>query len=317
MDLSELLHRLLRDHECVVITGFGGFVAQYRSAELKQDHTIRPPSRGVGFNPSLKSSDGVLLNELVRHGVNQADASERISRFANECGEKLSREKILLLPGLGKLQIDSEGAVRFVQSEDVNLLRDAFGLKILRLTPVLRRTERESESRHRARRIVRLAAAASVVLLLGTGTSLFFLNDSFHQTTLGLFHDVIGPRQVAEVVSLVLPIPSHESLTVQWDSIRSEMLESESEQNVENQAVNDQRIPAEGYHVIVGAFGQQQNAQRLLNQISSSYPDATTFKSRYGLVQVSIYASSEWQSALDLLAEVRASIEPEAWLYRE
>ena len=44
--ISELLYR----HDCVILPGLGGFITNYRSAQIHPvSHTLRPPSKSISF----------------------------------------------------------------------------------------------------------------------------------------------------------------------------------------------------------------------------------------------------------------------------
>jgi hypothetical protein len=65
MELVDLVSDLLFKHNCVIIPGIGGFVANYSQAEFKNDNrTILPSRKRVAFNQSLIENDGLLVNKL-------------------------------------------------------------------------------------------------------------------------------------------------------------------------------------------------------------------------------------------------------------
>ena len=53
-ELSQHIETLLLENDCVIIPGFGGFVAHYASAQWVEEECIYlPPTRNIGFNPQL------------------------------------------------------------------------------------------------------------------------------------------------------------------------------------------------------------------------------------------------------------------------
>lgn len=320
MDLSERLAELLHDNDCAVIPGFGGFVARYRPAQMHPiEHVLKPPSKSVGFNPSLKANDGMLLNALISKGYSAEEARELITRYAEACSEKLGSDKSLIFPKLGRLVMDSGGTVRFIQDEHTNLLRSSFGLKPVQLSPVMRRVPVRSGAddlrQRKPKRIRALIAAASVVGIVATATSLYFLNDSIHQQVSGFFQNIVAKEEADLKVSL--PLPDEASMRTDWTGLRA--LGCEVRLPLEHEATSSEpaayTVHPGTYYVIVGAFSSEANAQRQLERASTIYRHVSAFKSN-GLNQVGVYASADEGEANRILSEVRANFEPTAWLTR-
>ena len=59
---------LLRRHECVVLPGWGAFIARRTPAYFydKENSLMMPPSRRVAFNAELQEDDGLLASSLCR-----------------------------------------------------------------------------------------------------------------------------------------------------------------------------------------------------------------------------------------------------------
>ena len=62
IELAQHIETLLLENDCVIVPGFGGFVAHYSPAtRVKEENIFLPPTRTIGFNPQLKLNDGVLV----------------------------------------------------------------------------------------------------------------------------------------------------------------------------------------------------------------------------------------------------------------
>ena len=62
IELAQHIEVLLLENDCVIVPGFGGFVAHYAPAtHVKEENLFLPPTRTIGFNPQLKLNDGVLV----------------------------------------------------------------------------------------------------------------------------------------------------------------------------------------------------------------------------------------------------------------
>ena len=62
IELDRHIEILLLDNDCVIVPGFGGFVAHHVEARYdKSDNSFLPPLRSLGFNPHLKNINDSLL----------------------------------------------------------------------------------------------------------------------------------------------------------------------------------------------------------------------------------------------------------------
>ena len=54
MDITKYIKELLFLHDCVILPGFGGFVANYKSAKIDEIRNVFfPPSKDIGFNREI------------------------------------------------------------------------------------------------------------------------------------------------------------------------------------------------------------------------------------------------------------------------
>ena len=66
IELAQHIEVLLLENDCVIVPGFGGFVAHYAPAtHVKEENLFLPPTRTIGFNPQLKLNDGVLVQSYM------------------------------------------------------------------------------------------------------------------------------------------------------------------------------------------------------------------------------------------------------------
>ena len=66
MQLSPYIKDLLYRYECVIIPGFGAFLANYTSATIDADSsTFYPPGKTISFNIQLQTNDGLLANYVA------------------------------------------------------------------------------------------------------------------------------------------------------------------------------------------------------------------------------------------------------------
>lgn len=127
---------LLYEYECVVVPGFGGFVTNYKSAEMNGQAVMYPPSRDLGFVDVLTIDDGVLMGRLTqKNGGSYQEALGDIEAFTHDCLQTLNHREAIYVPKVGEIKADTSGNLQF-QAENTNFLADAFGLPELHLTPL-------------------------------------------------------------------------------------------------------------------------------------------------------------------------------------
>lgn len=107
IELSQHIEVLLLENDCVIVPGFGGFVAHYAPAiRVERENLFFPPTRTIGFNPQLKLNDGVLVQSyMVVYDTNFPDATKRIEKDVEELIAALHEE--------GKVDLDNVGEVRY------------------------------------------------------------------------------------------------------------------------------------------------------------------------------------------------------------
>ena len=61
IELAQHIEVLLLENDCVIVPGFGGFVAYYTPAMRVEGNTFLPPTRTPSLRPQLKLNDGLLV----------------------------------------------------------------------------------------------------------------------------------------------------------------------------------------------------------------------------------------------------------------
>ncbi|HXC03355.1 MAG TPA: SPOR domain-containing protein [Bacteroidia bacterium] len=138
--MEHYIAALLYRHDCVIIPGFGGFVANYAPAQVHPtQHTFTPPCKSLVFNRSLKNNDGLLANFVSgQEKLSYAEANGRIQEFATHCNTLLNSGKKLLLKDIGTLFPDIEKNIQFQPDESINFYLESFGLTTIQ-SPAIKR----------------------------------------------------------------------------------------------------------------------------------------------------------------------------------
>jgi hypothetical protein len=156
MDLLPVIRKLLFREEGLIIPGLGGFISQYRPAEIHAESgTFVPPAKEVVFNPEVRQDDGMLAGHVARMtGISTEDALAGIGKFVDELLKRLHKGDRVFLEGIGFFYLDAQGNAKFQVEAGTNLLLDSFGFvpfylkeihnendTILKTSPIFRQAE--------------------------------------------------------------------------------------------------------------------------------------------------------------------------------
>ena len=77
IELAQHIEALLLENDCVIVPGFGGFVAHYAPAtHVKEENLFLPPTRIIGFNSQLKLNTGCELSLLLAGAASACHQTE-------------------------------------------------------------------------------------------------------------------------------------------------------------------------------------------------------------------------------------------------
>jgi cell division septation protein DedD len=121
---------LLRDNDCVILPGFGGFIAHAVPAYyIKEEHTYYPPSRSISFNAAITMNDGLLAQSYMKsYGVDYARATYMIDMAIDQLRDTLDDEGEATLPHIGVLKQDIYQSLQFIPETAGIASSNHFGL---------------------------------------------------------------------------------------------------------------------------------------------------------------------------------------------
>jgi hypothetical protein len=200
-----IIAQLLLKHDCVIVPQLGGFVTFYKSAVIHPiNHSIQPPSKQLGFNRHLTTSDGLLLNNYVKStGEALPKAQAELEQWTQQILNHLANGQKAHLDGIGTLWTDAQGQMHFVPSEKFITDFTSFGLSNIQL-PAKSQVPSGIQTTKTAWK--KLAVAASVAVLLASGLFVFQHNTT-NTDTAGWNPDLTAPsvqkseRPVVPVIS--------------------------------------------------------------------------------------------------------------------
>ncbi|MFI5173175.1 MAG: hypothetical protein ACHQFW_12340, partial [Chitinophagales bacterium] len=138
--VTQHIVRLLHDHNCVIVPGFGGFVTNYQPAKVHPTSFIfNSPSKSVAFNIKLTSNDGLLSHAIASaESISQSEAEAMIREFVSQVKTAVYDHKPVKLAGIGRLTVDVENNIQFLPDNSQNFLLQSYGLPTYTAQPVVR-----------------------------------------------------------------------------------------------------------------------------------------------------------------------------------
>ena len=90
-ELSRHIEILLLSNDCVIVPGFGGFMAHYVDARKdERDGSFLPPMRSIGFNAKLTLNDSLLAQSYVEaYDISYPEATKRLEQEVEELKQHL------------------------------------------------------------------------------------------------------------------------------------------------------------------------------------------------------------------------------------
>lgn len=141
--------RLLHEHDCVIVPGFGGFVCNREPARIDQvSHVITPPARKVVFNQNLKTNDGLLAGFLAKQlRITYSQALAEIDTTVQETLEILQENKSLSIDLFGNFRLNADANYVFLPDKRNNYLTQSYGLSLIQGHPVASRVIKTNKAR--------------------------------------------------------------------------------------------------------------------------------------------------------------------------
>ena len=134
-DISRHIEILLLSNDCVIVPGFGGFMAHYVDARKdERDGSFLPPMRSIGFNPKLTLNDSLLAQSYVEaYDISYPEATKRLEQEVNELKQRLAANGSYEFNGIGTVTINADGNYEFTPCEAGLLTPSLYGLDSFQL----------------------------------------------------------------------------------------------------------------------------------------------------------------------------------------
>ncbi|EJX01532.1 protein containing Sporulation/cell division region, bacteria domain protein [gut metagenome] len=174
-ELAKHIETLLLENDCVIVPNLGGFVGHYAPASLQsEENRFLPPTRIIGFNPSLKMNDGLFVQSYASvYGTSFSDANRRVEAQVKQLLDCLYQEGKAELPNIGELHYSIYGTFSFKPYDNRLTTPYLYGLSSFEMrrlslpkqtvSPVHRMSSPSVPTTHRQHRPLRIEIPASYV----------------------------------------------------------------------------------------------------------------------------------------------------------
>ena len=344
-NLGKYISELLSEHDCVIIPGFGGFVARPVSAQFsKTGNMLLPPGKSLVFNKNLSNNDGLLAGYIMeKESLPYKDAISKIDRLISDCKNTLENGKRLELENTGLLYYNNENNLLFEPSLHKSHEINSFGLVAVNAVKLVKAElsiavearetiYRELEPKtNGSRTLMRISVGVSSLLLF---TFLILLTAK--QLPISQAIATLNPFAAKETVyqphtySLGKLISSGEKKISAELKLNAtiKLAENSKEFVVKSDTVNPDKTSVikatslisgnnlynGAFQIVVGCFAVENNAQKLIKQLHNQNIEAgISGQNAKGLYIVSVAGFTSENLARTKLQQVKQAI-PSAWI---
>lgn len=130
IEIERHIQKLLLTADCVIVPGFGGFIAHHVPARYDDARrAFYPPLRTLGFNPQLTMNDSLLAQSFVEtYDISFPEATVRIEENVARLEEAIATRGRYDMEGLGTMTMTEDGVYNFVPCKNGILTPGFYGL---------------------------------------------------------------------------------------------------------------------------------------------------------------------------------------------
>ena len=300
---------LLYLHDCVIVPGLGGLVANPVPAVYDEGmNMFYPPAKEIGFNINLKHNDGLLINYLATaENISYNDAKNKINEYVETINRKLKNREIVSLGIVGELKKDSDGNIVFTPNSTENFQPDSFGLTSFHLSPVNTNHYHAVtvSSYHNVKKAIRPFSAKHIAAGIALVAGLFLFGPELKNPDI---------NQAGSIEFLIQPesIPNANQIKTAGDT---KVIPGNDQDKVKPVIPKDKL----NYFIIAGSFKKLEQADKYCNRLrSQGFEKSTVLKSSKDRFRVAVEGFMMKKDALTALNTYRAQKDfKAAWLLRQ
>lgn len=326
LQLSRHIELLLAENDCVVIPGFGGFIAHEMPAVWNRDENIfYPPTRTLGFNPQLKMNDGLLVQSYMKmFGNNYAEASDTLDKDVKRVAETLRREGKIDFPRIGHLSCLVDNRYDFSPYENQLLSPAYYGLDCLEIKELSALMEEQTVNEKKRKRrmsyplfinpLLRNTAAVAAILIL-----FFFMSTPIENTYVEEEnYAYLLPTELFNKIrkeSLITTPVVHATDQSTVKPVATKEVRVPQPETQQAAAVAEVNVADHKFHLIVASVTKEDEGQAMVERLHTKGYKQARIVTGEGRIRVSIasYATSE-EAKKELLDLRKIDAYQNAWL---
>lgn len=319
---------LLLRHDCVVVPGFGAFINVYHSAlEDSETHSFQPMTSEIRFNSALKHNDGMLATSYARRErVSYAEGREMVRVAVSDLQDTLALEGEVSIGRIGRIRTDNSGNLSFHPLLTPNRLAAALGyLPVKRHAPVV-----EAAPAALATAVAAVTEAETAEPVVENPVRKFDTDRNYYIPVNKMFARMAGSFAVVAVLclSLILPFTRdyHEdqasvvpvkAITTAVTKASKQIQPVEQSAPVAEPEVQEVAPQPKTWHLVVGTFRSQDEADNFISSIPDSPYELHTVASKRMVRVVAISATDKETLLPELNSPEFQSAFPQAWIFHQ
>lgn len=312
MKIDHYISQLLYRYQCVTVPGFGAFLTETQSAKLDElSHSFYPPKKHISFNPYIKNNDGLLANHLVQSEKINYDAA--VSIIQNEVSiwnSSIFELGKFSIKNIGTFSLNTERNLVFIPSDQVNYLKESFGLTSFTSTSIVREVYKQEIEQLEEKAPIQLTpekrknnswlkyAAVAVLTLSVSGSICYKLYKNhelrIEQQTLLVQQNVQKKvnQKIQQATFFIQSPLDAVTLTVPSDKMN--------------------------FHIVAGAFRVETNAEKTLQRLLQlGFKARRITPNKHGLFPVLYGSFSSYSEAYNAMKRIQSTDNKDAWILIE
>ena len=328
ISIDRHISRLIADHDCVIIPGFGAFLSHRISAHYNaEEQMYMPPRRTLGFNPQITMDDALLTTAYMQqYGISYKQAAILMKDDIKKLKKHLSRKGQLYFGELGRLYMNIDGIISFEPAENGIDDPDNYGMIPL---PVSMLSHKEEQTitikinRHRISQYIAAAAAIIIMFIFVTPLSEHtFKNDT--KASLGSFAspEQISMMQQVSATAPAIPAKSICEICPIEQSVKQNVATNTPEEKIEPTIATTSPTPSDNtattattskYYIIVASTPTEEKANLAIKELTTKACFDYTKVEGNGRIRISTGTYNTHGEAQIALSDIQTTF-PDAWI---
>lgn len=297
-NIGRYINELLHWHDCVIIPGLGGLVANPVSAMVDEEKLMFfPPRKEVGFNRSLSHNDGLLINHVaLKEGIDYQAAKQMVGDYVAEIRERMNGGVSFNIDDVGTLKSDSIGNIIFIPDNNCGFMTDSFGLHSFHFEP-LADSENSKSDKAAIRRVLKPLSFRHIAAAVAVLAGLFLFSPNTNMNMSG------GVMNQAGYIDFAIPAPVSSSAAAETN-----VTPLDETTKAEELTAAPAEPPAEiekKYFLIAGSFPNDKLADQFVLQLEKKGFDQTVKLHANGKVRVAIEGFATKEEAVEKMKEYK------------